>query len=184
MRGGHTRPERHWHQGDTIDPGIARISQDYAPPGDEGARRCPRFGKNRISGLGGGESPHEPKNTAGGNGPDLGPVLRNLTYMHTTVGTLEDKVAHMAHDGVLQRVLASGNCRPHCFVQQAQQMHDAAETRPANQQLKEKQDIVQAQLKGLEIKLPKCAKSEDDQGVRTTTHVEVLNDLMRAMKGA
>ena len=62
--------------------------------------------QQRVSGSGCGERPDGPGKSSPEERLDLGPVLRDMTNSQTRVGTLEDKVAHMAHHGVVQRVVA------------------------------------------------------------------------------
>ena len=58
--------------------------------------------QHRMAGWGNGERPNEPGRTVSRDRPDIGPVLQDLTQVQTRMGQLEDKISHLAHDGVLQ----------------------------------------------------------------------------------
>ena len=70
---------------------------------------------------------------------------------------LEDKVAQLGHNEVLQRLLPLESFRQQCLVKEAQQVHDAAEAQRATQQIKEKQDRLLRSLKLHGQNAPKTA---------------------------
>ena len=51
-----------------------------------------------------------------------------MTNLQTRVGTLEGKVAHMAHDAVLYQVVALENHHQQRLVKEAHQAHYTAKT--------------------------------------------------------
>ena len=61
--------------------------------------------QHQMAGWGNGERPNEPRTAVGRDRPYIGPFLQDVTQVVTRMGQLEDKVSHLAHDGVLQRVL-------------------------------------------------------------------------------
>ena len=106
---------------------------------------------------------------------DIRPFIPELTGVQTGLQHLEDKVAHLAHDGVLQRELALGSYRQHYLLKHPQQVHDAAEAERPTQQIKDQQHNLQAQMRVLETKVPKFAKCGYPHGGTTKAEMEVTN---------
>ena len=63
-------------------------------------------------------------------------------------------------------------------------MHDAGEAKRATQQIKDKQDMLQAQLRVLETQVPKCTNSEDHHEGASKVQMEVINEWMLRVQGA
>ena len=63
-------------------------------------------------------------------------------------------------------------------------VHDALEAKRAKQQIKDKHDMLEAQLRVLETYAPKCAKSEDHHEGATKVQREVINEWMPRVQGA